>query len=118
MAVAVSDETRRSDIWIYDAERGTKRRLTSEGHNLEPVWTPTGARITFSGSDGIVELPPDGSGRQEVLLPSRVRRYPSSWSPDGDNLLFFAQEVTGYDLGVLTHGSDGVSRPLLVRLVQ
>jgi Tol biopolymer transport system component len=34
IAVAISDETRRSDIWIYDAERGAKRRLTTEGHNL------------------------------------------------------------------------------------
>jgi Tol biopolymer transport system component len=48
IAVAVSDATRRSDIWIYNAEGGAKRRLTTEGHNLEPVWTPDGMRLTFS----------------------------------------------------------------------
>ena len=45
---AINDETRRSDIWIYDAERGTRRRLTSERHNLAPLWTPDGRRITFA----------------------------------------------------------------------
>jgi hypothetical protein len=40
IVVAINDETRRSDLWVYDAERGTKSRLTNEGHNLKPVWSP------------------------------------------------------------------------------
>ena len=41
IAVALSDDTRRSDIWIIDAERGTRRRLTTQDHNLAPHGSPT-----------------------------------------------------------------------------
>jgi Tol biopolymer transport system component/predicted Ser/Thr protein kinase len=121
IAVAINDETRRSDIWIYGWERGTKIRLTTAGHNLTPVWSPDGARITFAGRGGIVELPVDGSGTQETLLSSQGMRgrlavgsdgYPTSWSPDGQDLLFNASEL---DLWVLPHGPHSVPRPLLVR---
>jgi eukaryotic-like serine/threonine-protein kinase len=121
IAVAINDETRRSDIWIYDGERGTKNRLTTEYHNLQPVWSPDGAHITFSSAGGLVEMPVDGSGTKEILL-SRVRTrsqlavgtnaYPTSWSPDGQNLMFQADEL---DLWVLPRGVNSVPRPLLVR---
>jgi len=120
IAVAVNDETRRSDIWIYDAERGRKNRLTTEGHNLTPVWTPGGASITFSDG-GLVDVHSDGSGRREVLLPREripaylatgTSPYATSWSPDGRNLLFQADEA---DLWILPREGGGVPLPLLVR---
>jgi dipeptidyl aminopeptidase/acylaminoacyl peptidase len=37
LAVAVNDETRRGDVWVYDLRTGTKRRLTRERHNGWPV---------------------------------------------------------------------------------
>jgi serine/threonine-protein kinase len=95
IAVGINDETRRSDIWIYDAQRGTKRRLTTELHNLSAAWTPDGRRITFS-SRGIAELAADASGTREDLLsleqiraslPAGTTAYPTSWSPDGRDLL-------------------------------
>jgi serine/threonine-protein kinase len=36
-----------ADIWVYDFVGGTLTRLTSEGTNLRPVWTPDGRRIVF-----------------------------------------------------------------------
>ena len=120
IAVAVNDETRRSDIWIYDAEHGKKTRLTTEGHNLTPVWTPSGASITFSDG-GLVDVHSDGSGRREVLLPREripaylatgTSPYATSWSPDGRNLLFQADEA---DLWILPREGGGVPLPLLVR---
>jgi len=112
IAVAVNDETRRSDIWVYDADRGTKHRLTTERHNLRPVWTPDGARITFAGP-GFQELAADGSGSRTTLVaPAAVARYPSAWSPDGRHLLFHADEATGNRLSVLPRGAEPYALPV------
>ncbi|MGH9383562.1 MAG: hypothetical protein ACRD2N_04655, partial [Vicinamibacterales bacterium] len=95
IAVAVNDETRRSDIWLYDAERGTKTRLTTSLHNLMPVWTPDGSRVTYNTADGVVELPANGGDRQVIVPRDEARKhlaagnnpYPTSWSSDGQRLL-------------------------------
>jgi Tol biopolymer transport system component len=112
VAVSVNDEiSRRPDIWIYDAERGTKSRLTSEG-GLRSAWTPDGARVAFSQNDHIVEVAKEG-GPSNILLTAGFRR-PESWSPDGRYLLLHADEPTGFDLWVLERDTRTV-RPLLVR---
>jgi len=83
------------DIWIYDIGRGTRMRLTVEGNNTSPVWTPDGTRVTFSSNrDGPQNLywkPADGSGQAELLLNmnSLNTLIPTSWSPDGDTLAFY-----------------------------
>jgi serine/threonine protein kinase/Tol biopolymer transport system component len=120
IVVAINDETRRSDIWIYDAERGTRRRLTSERHNLAPVWTPDGRRIAFA--DGrLVTLPADATGPRELLfsseenqthLPAGTSPYPTSWSADGRDLLFQADAL---DLWLLSRDAGTTSHPLLER---
>ena len=117
IAVAISDDTRRDDIWIYDAERGTKRRLTTTDHNLEPVWTPDGTHITYTSAGGLVDVPIDGGEPKTNLSPPRqgFATYPSSWSPDGRDLLCYVQTSDGYDLCMLTRGVDSAPRPLLVR---
>jgi len=99
IAVTINDETRRSDVWIYAAEGGTKRRLTAEGHNLRAVWTPDGQRVTFS--DGrIVEILANGAGEKQVLIdspeirakiPQGTTAYPTAWARDGV-LLFQADQ--------------------------
>ena len=117
IAVDVSDDTRRDDIWIYDAERGTKRRLTTTDHNLEPVWSPDGTHITYASVGRLVDAPVDGDGPRTMLSgpPQGFTTYPSSWSPDGRDLLCYVQTSDGYDLCMLTRGVDSGPRPLLVR---
>ena len=103
LAVSINDATRRSDIWIYDVSRGTRSRVTSEGHNLSPVWHPRGTLI-FSGGTGqgpeFREYGVEGPGQ---LLHDRFAyaAYPTSWSPDGTLLLFQSQRASGVDLWVL-----------------
>ena len=113
----INDETRRSDIWVYDVERGTKRRLTSDNHNLDPVWTPDGRSVTF-GDGGLSEVSADGGGPRTTLvsqdvsrriLPAGTSPYPTSWSPDGRDLMFGSDTV---GLWIWSRGTDA-PRPLL-----
>ena len=84
-----------SDIWIYDIGRGTRMRLTVEGINQSPVWTPDGTRVTFSSDrddpQNLYWKPADGSGQAELLLNmnSLNSLIPTSWSPDGESLAFY-----------------------------
>jgi eukaryotic-like serine/threonine-protein kinase len=115
IAVAISDETRRSDIWIYDTERGAKRRLTTGGHNLEPVWTPDGTRLTFYSDGSVAEMQANGSGSKEILLDGDHERFPCSWSPDGQDFLFDETGPAGDSLWRSSRGLRNASPVLLIR---
>jgi dipeptidyl aminopeptidase/acylaminoacyl peptidase len=82
-----------SDIWIYETDRGTKTRLTFEGKNRSPIWTPDGQRVTFArtgaGKNGIYSVSADGSGKPELLLEAESLVGPQSWSPDGKMLVCY-----------------------------
>ena len=64
-------EAGKSDIWIYDLMRDTLTRLTFEGLNSFPVWTPDGKRVAYrsqrAGGYNIFWTPADGSGAEERL---------------------------------------------------
>ena len=115
VAVAISDETRRSDIWIYDTERGAKRRLTDEGHNLEPVWTPDGTRLTFYSDGRVAEMQANGGGSKEILLDGDRERFPCSWSTDGQDILFDETGPSGDSLWRSSRGLRNASPVLLIR---
>jgi eukaryotic-like serine/threonine-protein kinase len=117
VAVSVNDETRRGNIWIYDTERGTRRRLANDQHSLMPVWNPDGRRVAFS-ANGLVEASADGAGRTEALfseeaekatLPPGTSAYPTSWSHDGNQLLF---ESDNLGIWILKRGTTA-ARALL-----
>ena len=105
IAVAISDDTRRSDIWLVDPDRGTRRRLTTQDHNLAPTWSPDGSRIAFSSTTDIREVPVSG-GPSHTLVPTRGA-YPTSWSPDGKNLLYSVDGPAGSALWRFTPGTPG-----------
>jgi serine/threonine-protein kinase len=81
-----------SEIWIFDVERRTRTRLTFDGQNGDPIWSPDGRTITYGGSPdgkaGLYRVAADGSSRPELLLATTSYPAPSSWSPDGKTLLY------------------------------
>ena len=115
IVVSVNDETRRSDLWIYDAENGTKSRVTTEAHNLESPWTPDGTRLTFSSGRGIEEVAADGRGQRTVLVESEPGRgsYPDSWTPDGQELVFHTRDNANASENLMVFRRAGAVRPLL-----
>ena len=109
-----------SDIWIHHIPRGTLTRLTFEGNDVDPLWTPDGERVAFSsdragGPTNLFWKPADGSGPVEQLTESeRYQRYPSSCSPDGQVLAFSEfHPSTDWDIWVLPLQGERKPRPFL-----
>jgi serine/threonine-protein kinase len=87
-----------TDIWIYDIGSGISTRLTSEGSNSRPEWTPDGKRVLYMGSNhpeqksgggALWWQPADGSGTATIL-----QSHPRSsvnegvFTPDGHILAY------------------------------
>jgi serine/threonine-protein kinase len=86
------------NVWVFDLARGTLTRLTFEGDNRDPEWTPDGKRIVYTsfrdGRYGLYWRPPDGSGTEELL--TRWEHWVVAWSfsPDGEFLAFYELDPT------------------------
>jgi Tol biopolymer transport system component len=94
VAVA-ADEGENTDIWIHDAVRNTKTRLTFEfTSETAPAWSPRGDRIAFQVSNAastfaVAVKAADGTGdAKELAKPGNL----PSLSPDGK---FLAYSATG-----------------------
>jgi Tol biopolymer transport system component len=106
-------------LWIYDLSGGAFNRLTFEGNNNWPVWTPDGKRVTYASNRAepwrLFWKPFDGSGKEEMLLARETgNQVPYSWSSDGKLLVYNEQSpVTGQDIWVLPIDGDRQLRPIL-----
>jgi len=91
LALQLNGETT-SDIWIYDLTRDTLTRLTFEGNNLIPVWTPDSKRVAYrsnkNGQSNLYWKLADGSGGEERLTSGEATDNPGSFSPDGRTFAF------------------------------
>jgi serine/threonine-protein kinase len=104
--VAVEIDDPKPDIWIHNLERDTLTRLTFEGRNTNPVWTPDGKRVAFAsdkaGRANLFWKPADGSGAEERLTTSGNIQIPGSFSPDGRTFLYHEVDPqTGRDVWIL-----------------
>jgi serine/threonine-protein kinase len=92
------------EVWTYEIERGILARLAQGATN--PVWSPDGEWIVFSGArgdDDLGRVRADGSGEPEPLLRRKLNQAPSSISPDG-KILAFTEDTpeTGSDVWTLS----------------
>ena len=107
-----------SDIYTYNvALRTAPRRLTFEGENRYPVWSPDGTRVTFASiregtdaSDLFVKTVNDDSAPQMIVtLPGA--QIPNQW-PSDDLVVFESGGAS--DLWMVDLSSDSaVARPYL-----
>ncbi len=106
-----------SDIYVFEVARGTLSRLTFQGNNLYPVWSPDGRYIMFGsnreGTQGhdIFRKLADGSGPPELVLQAEYHEFAQSWTDDG-HILYRIRAPGGFDLGVY-RVSDSTTTPYL-----
>ena len=97
--VAVSINARPPDIWVVDIAAGTLTRLTSEGQNVRPEWTPDGKRIVFvsnrSGEMGVWWRAVDGSAPPRKVFESRDDALEAAVAPSGGILVYRANQSGG-----------------------
>ena len=113
LAVEIKDGVRR-DIVLYDIARDAFSPLTVEGNNRLPQWSPDGQWVAFTsdrtGDWDLYRKRADFSGPAEHLLTRDRRQDPTSFSPDGQLLLFIDDHPTNLnDIWVLP--LDGNQEP-------
>jgi eukaryotic-like serine/threonine-protein kinase len=105
--IVASDTTdpvsQNTDIWIYDLETQSAKRLTFDpAIDSGPIWSPDGTRIIFGSNRGVTFdlFLKDTNGAQEEkhILQDGPDRFPSDWSRDGKYVLY----ERGTDLWFLT----------------
>ncbi|HEV2200649.1 MAG TPA: protein kinase [Bryobacteraceae bacterium] len=97
------------DIWVQDLERDTVTRLTFEGKEHDPIWTPDGRSIVYQDPEGMSWTRADGGGKPQSLLRTKGLAWPWSISPDGKRLAYFELGTLGYDLWSVPIEGDGVA---------
>ena len=97
--LAVGTSSMSNNIWVLDLQSGARHRLQTGGYQTEPVWSPDGQKIAFSGlvdstsTIGIHVWNADGSGSGEVLYAGDFDTWPSSWSTDGQHFAFTGGDI-------------------------
>jgi Tol biopolymer transport system component len=102
-------------VWIYDLEGDSFRRLTFEGNNGGPTWSPDGRWIVYGSTRegrgrALYKHLADGSGSPQKLTEETLRSpMTASWSPDG-RVLAYNQRGSG-DLDIWMLPMDGDGKP-------
>lgn len=85
-------------LWVVDQARGATSKLTFDAsHNVGAHWSPDGSQVAFgSDRDGgvfnIYRKISSGAGPDELLLKSPEQKTLTDWSPDGQFLVYQADD--------------------------
>jgi Tol biopolymer transport system component len=121
VAVEISDDEGRFDLWVIDVARGVANRLTTDsGNERDPVWSPDSQELVYSRNNGdadddLVRRSLQGA-EPAAPLPGGAGQTPGerdiaeNWSREGNTLIFMTlgQERT---LSALPMDGDGPSEP-------
>jgi Tol biopolymer transport system component len=108
-----------SDIWLFDAARGSSSRLTFDPSiDYAPVWSPDGNTIVFgSNRDGpsdLYQASSSGVGDDKALLKSNAVKRATDWSFDGRLIVYESKDrKTDLDLWTLSVRGDRREAPYL-----
>jgi eukaryotic-like serine/threonine-protein kinase len=84
-----------TDLWIYELQRDSLRRLTfSPGSNVMPIWNPDASRLTFASIrqlyfDLFIKNS-DGAQEEQSLVRDEIDKFPYDWSRDGRYILYLS----------------------------
>ena len=115
LAVAYGTDGAAPSLWVHDLARSTWTRLTLPPWvPLSPVWTPDERRIVVNAGQGpprpytLHWMAADGTGEIEPLTEGDTVQRPSSWTADGELLLF----IEDGDVHAIS-AEEGTARRLL-----
>jgi len=100
------------DLVITDLERNTTTRFTFDESqdNSSPIWSPNGDSIAYSslrnGRFGIYRKASNGVGSEELLFESATPKVPTSWSRDGNTIVFVDYVKSSGDIWILPLTGD------------
>ena len=113
IAVAVTGES--SDIWVYDRVARTFARLTTEGFNAVPEWSPDGKRVLFrnekNGKRAVYWRPVDRSAPSELLYQPDEQFNEALISPDGKWLVIRMAPATAHPRAIMAVPLTGGGKP-------
>jgi Tol biopolymer transport system component len=83
---------------MYEFASGALTRLSPDGQDSAPVWSPDGRHITYTtrrnGERQILTQTLDASAPPMMLVSSRNDLWPAVWTPDGSRLLYVEDPPT------------------------
>lgn len=125
--LAVQVQGTSDHLYLYDLTRGgAATRLTFQGDNAAPVWSPDSTRLAFAGNlngqQAIYAIAADGAGTPELLFaPAHLSGGAAGSSPspcgftrDGRHLLFtLTRPQGGVEIWMVTVGDPASARPIV-----
>lgn len=93
------------EVWLFDAD-GEATRLVADAtgvqDNAHPIFSPDGGRIVYvslrDGVWGLYVIAADGRGDEELVYSLGRRIVPTSWSPDGRQIVYWDSNGTEWVL--------------------
>jgi serine/threonine-protein kinase len=105
-----------TDVWVCDVSRPIPVRLTFDGKNMSPIWSPDGKRLVYasnlSGRFNLYVVDAAAGGKVERLTASEYDQYPSSWTSHGNMIVFTEFHRPQNLISVLP--MDGGHRPTVI----
>jgi hypothetical protein len=95
-----------TDLYTFNLVTGTHTRITFDGDNDDPVWSPDSRRIVFtkggsgSGEDILLKAV-DNSGTEDTVLALPLNQNPSQWIGN-DTILFYSSAAGQGDVFMMS----------------
>jgi eukaryotic-like serine/threonine-protein kinase len=85
--------TNNTDLWTYDLENGSAKRLTFDpAIDSTPLWSPDGTRLVFTSDReqkfNLYVKNADGSQEEKLIPQDGPDRFPEDWSHDGKYVIY------------------------------
>jgi len=94
--LAIEIEGPNHDIYVYDFDRTVLSKITTDGLSHWPVWSPDSTQLAFRqglmSEFKLQQVPVDGSAPARPMQADGLSQSPDSWSPDGSELIYTAQD--------------------------
>ena len=99
-----TDDGREAIVFVHELANAPMQRLTLQGKNRFPIWSPSGDRIAFQSDRGgdraiYVQSVDDNVPAERITTAANDEAHiPESWSPDGRSIAYAVEKSGNYRL--------------------